>query len=229
MHALDLYAVDELLVAAEGKPGGLDAASWEEIAAERKAARLHRVPTNSSAGRRFCSSVQVAALLGRPVDPSEEPSPMAKYAPTLHAFAGVAAAIDSGVVQGIDSNEHPIQPRSRSAADMTVETDSASGSEVRNISRDAFFTWLRRSLCLEMADDVSGAIALFDCVQVILADGMGQELLQEALENAVTVIAQDAPICAAELQTRWWAAQFADSDSERGAGMEVSHVAGSPD
>merc|ERR1712150_164500 len=83
--------------------------------------------------------------------------------------------------------------------------------------------------CREMADDKFGALALLDCVHVILAAdaqaGESAEFMEEALEGAAAVLVQDAPACAAELPMRWCAAQLAETDCERTAVMEVAKPA----
>jgi len=59
---------DELLVAQTGRPGGLDAAAWEELGCSHKVSKLHQVSPTTDVDRKFCTSVKVAGLLSKSVD-----------------------------------------------------------------------------------------------------------------------------------------------------------------
>jgi len=67
-QALQMYAVDELMVAETGRPGGLDIIGWTALAANHKVPVINVVRKDSSAGKRFCTGVGIGGLLRRPME-----------------------------------------------------------------------------------------------------------------------------------------------------------------
>jgi len=62
MTALDFYVVTELFVTDRGRPGGMDASAWEELAHQRKVAKVHRIPLNTAAEKHFSKGVGIGAF-----------------------------------------------------------------------------------------------------------------------------------------------------------------------
>lgn len=225
MRALELYIVDELLVAEEGLPAQFDTPYWEKLALEHKAARLHLIPTGTTEGRKFCRGYRVAGILSRPMDLT----PSSCGSPSSLSFSLAAAAADeskgsSSAATGPEETRGVDSVRQRGLATTRTPQKLVSGVWPPSTARDAFFTWLERALRLEISDE-SSAEAYFHCVHVILAAGEEREeqseLAHEGLEGAAEILDLEAPNCAAELQVRWCAAHVAESDFERIAVAEV--------
>jgi len=116
-------------------------------------------------------------------------------------------------------------PAATDAVAATVAAGAAADAATaaaRSTARGAFFAWLEGALRSELAHDEASALALLDCVHLILAPsdddvGMTSDASHEGLENAVEVLSAEAPETASELVARWCAAHLAESDLERAA------------
>lgn len=216
LRALELYAVDELLVAEDLESSDVVAwhSRWETLAAEHKVARLHYISASTPQGRNFCRSVCVAGLLGHRIDFMDDLSPISPIRiekQSNNRFLATEAA--------------EVLPIGEPKLARAVSNLPHRGSDPHS-AYDAFFTWLQRALRSELSEDEMSALALFDCVHVIMSGAPNEEddtgSMKEALEDAVGVLILDAPTCAEELQFRWWAAHLAESDFELSAVAEVS-------
>jgi len=115
-------------------------------------------------------------------------------------------------------------PAATDAAAATVAAGAAAdaAAAARSTALGAFFAWVEGALHSELAHDEASALALVDCVHLILAPsdddvGMASDASHEGLENAVEVLLAEAPQTASELVARWCAAHLAESDLERAA------------
>lgn len=230
LKALEFYAVDELLIAEDALPNRLDIDTWhsywETLAAERKVARLHWISAGTPQGRNFCRSFRVAGILGRPLDMLDDLSPMDSRSSSFGFMALKKQPSTSEEATAALGAEVSQLARAVSNNMVRAVSNNSSGSRAHPPSaHDAFFSWLRRALCSELPEDEMSALALFDCAYVILS-GLEEccdlESHLPTLEDAAGVLAVDAPSCASELQIRWMAAQFAESDIELSAITEVS-------
>jgi len=205
LRALRLYLVDELLVCEESLPAELDIASLERLASTHKASRMHRISVCTVDEREFCGGFRVAGLLSRPmesVDEAEDLSPLV-YSPRQSHVDVVQDAPFVGV--GLEE----VQESSNHAAYAPMVTPKTK----QNSAHMAFFTWLERALRLELPDDEMQALALLDCVHVILG-AQHEQGVHECLESAAALLAGEALCCAGELMERWYAAHLAESGFE---------------
>jgi len=192
-QALKMYAVEELMIANNGSPGGLDTHAWATLAANHKVPVISIVERDSLAGKRFCNGVGVGALLWRQMEFTTD-SPMWSHAKCTANSHNDAFCLETGT-EDLPPQTVPEPPLSRFASDQSL---------LLGCPHEDFFLWLRRALLDEV--DACTASAFWDGVYVILTDDLSCEWeLQEALVNAQDVLAAEAPKCSLELCDAWCA------------------------
>mmetsp|Transcript_65794 Transcript_65794/g.122696 ORF Transcript_65794/g.122696 Transcript_65794/m.122696 type:complete len:307 (+) Transcript_65794:68-988(+) len=203
--ALELYGVDELLVACHptppqpagrGSPGPcaeLLTEHWEAVATAHRA-RIHWIDAASTLGKRFCKGVFVAGILRWRIDPDE----MDMMIESMNANAAPHKPPNP-------QNEAKTQQTRRVREEGREETSLGDSLPSELCSKRKFFQWLGESLRSELLDS-SSAEALEVCVQVILADAhSGCSELAEALESAAAMLASDgAERSGEQLAARWY-------------------------
>jgi len=212
MSALDFYVVEELFVADCGRPGGLDATAWEQIANERKVALVHRVPSNTVAEKAFCKGVGVGVFLSRRLEEGHE-SPLSATSP--QSFPHRDASF--GIPQRSDTCQMDFPRRSpcanaAEAIELPSWSELALGQDMTaQSSCDLLLHWLRHALSQALPED--DACCFLVGAQAIL-DGVEEagESVDEALCNVCAILDDCAPDVARELPLRWHAIQHADAD-----------------
>jgi hypothetical protein len=188
-----MYAVEELMIANDGCPGGLDTHAWTILAANHKVPVISIVEKDSPAGKRFCNGVGVGALLLRQIEFTID-------SPTWTHANGTVPSHHDAFYLGTENEDLlqqtvPEPPPSRIVSDQSL---------LLNCPHQEFFLWLRRALHDEV--DACTASAFWDGVYVILTDDLSCEWeLQEALVNAQYILAAEAPKCSLELCDVWCA------------------------
>lgn len=193
-QALQMYAVEELMVSETGRPGDLDILAWTALAANHKVPIINIVKQDSSAGKRFCNGVGVGGLLRRPMEFVMD-SPVCINVTTALPDA-FCLQVESGNLQKPPITELPLLLSSTSSFTSLCLPQQDPHCE--------FFEWLWHALSKEA--DAATAMCLFDGVYVILTDDfLGEYEFQEALASACDILAAEAPQCALEVSNVWCA------------------------
>lgn len=223
LAALEFYAVDELLIAEDGLPMHVGPAKWKQLAMDHKVARLHQISRNTSEGRRFCKGYRVAGILSRPLLSFGESSPAWNSSSPANVGHSTFSNAFGMAAEAFATYEPPSATDAMAAtAAVSTAADAAAAAAAHSTARGAFFAWLEGALHSELAHDEASALALLDCVHMILAPrdddvGMTSDASHEGLEDAVEVLSAEAPATASELVARWCAAHLAESELERAA------------
>lgn len=200
-HALELYAVDELLVSSEGAPGGLTASQWTSLAFNFKVVVVHVVTADTAAGNRFCSGFGIAGILARSIEPQIEDAVHFDY----HVV----------VLERSSSRADKCQAENCVAVDrhVDVEYSSSSSDLLAMLSQQSpahytFFSWLAEALETEMASDSVSFLSLLDGVFVILTFPLEDQVVdfEDRLDDSEAILIESAPATSSVLRSRWYAA-----------------------
>mmetsp|Transcript_43589 Transcript_43589/g.100457 ORF Transcript_43589/g.100457 Transcript_43589/m.100457 type:complete len:314 (-) Transcript_43589:359-1300(-) len=223
--ALELYGVDELLVACHPTPpqpagrgaphlgAGLLTEHWEAVAAAHRA-RIHWIDAASTLGKRFCKGIHVAGILRWRIDPDDMDMMMESMSATATPQKQPRTQTEVKMQQPAQSQ---VEEREEAAALGAILP-----SEL--CSKRRFFLWLGESLRSELLNS-SSAEALEVGVQVILADAHGgYSELAEALESSAAMLrSEGAERSGEQLAARWYTNGGVTMDELPPVPMEVMH------
>lgn len=196
LAALELYGIDELLVAAPAPPSlgkqqqarltyarGDRKAAWEALA-EAHHARLHWIEATGVHGKRFCKGMIVGGLLRWRIDPDEMQM----------------------ITDAMNMNNTAELPKQNAVKPVVVKVEPSYATTLPEEleSSRRFFEWLRLALQAELGN--TSAEGLEVGVQVIIADAVaGSAPVPEALESSAAMLASEgAEVAAEQLAARWY-------------------------
>lgn len=204
---LERYNVDELFVADSLRIADRDSNEWKELATKYKVTRFHLVSSETPEGHRFCKDFRIAGLLCRQADLDEDWSP---------AYSCVISTIEFG---SNSTERHTPKEEFLDSSHSTFGNDGASHSlgyptPLIDTPKDTFLMWLSGALSSEMLENQDDALALFEGVELILFGDATYDSWNERMTLAISVLSDEAPMCATELTVRWYSAQLAETTSE---------------
>eukprot|EP00747_Dinoflagellata_sp_TGD_P187511 gnl/TRDRNA2_/TRDRNA2_45221_c0_seq1.p1 gnl/TRDRNA2_/TRDRNA2_45221_c0~~gnl/TRDRNA2_/TRDRNA2_45221_c0_seq1.p1 ORF type:complete len:403 (-),score=70.97 gnl/TRDRNA2_/TRDRNA2_45221_c0_seq1:495-1583(-) len=227
IRALELFIVDELIVMEQGSPGGLTLTSWAALAAEHKVACVHAVSMETPNGKKFCQNFHIAGILSQRME-SWRDSPTHSYSPDVACASNMGQSwLEGACMSPRGKASIPVQVLQPAVQDSSQAHTAAVQLQEPENAMGAFLQWLKHAVTEELAEDLTSALALCDCVEVVCSC-TEEEFLHEALDNAVALLADEAPTCAAELRVRWHAASLAQSKFDLSV-VASGHVAQLPE